>query len=333
MILTSDWHLTDDTNDEYRWAVFGELRKAMRAYKDQDIRILGDLTDRKDRHTGALVNRLVKELNALVDVGATIVCLKGNHDAPLNGEPYWSFLSSIPRLRFVVEPGLDLVHKNLLLLPHSEKPAEAWKCLPWGKADWALMHQTVRGVKFADGEISAKGMDFVFPRSVKRIYSGDIHTPQEVGKVVYVGAPHQVRFGDGHECRMLYVEPASFASYEPIVLSPPCKLIIEISSVKELAKYRVREGDQVKVRLKMSAAKTEQWPVDEEAINEWAKDAGVKLVSAEAELEMAEVQAATADYLADPRDAFNDFCAAEGIEGDLEAAGMELLEGLARKRQ
>ena len=57
--ITADLHLTDRPEDEYRWKAFDHVvRESLTSYGAQEIYLLGDILDRKDRFPARLLNRL-----------------------------------------------------------------------------------------------------------------------------------------------------------------------------------------------------------------------------------------------------------------------------------
>ena len=103
MLVTADWHLTDAPQDNYRWLAFDHIRALCAEHQIRDVCIMGDLTDRKDRHSAELVNRMIAELRKCVEEGLSLAILMGNHDKPLKGTPYWEFLTSAfgDQVRFI----------------------------------------------------------------------------------------------------------------------------------------------------------------------------------------------------------------------------------------
>jgi calcineurin-like phosphoesterase family protein len=322
-LVTSDWHLTDEPENEYRWQAFDALKEWITHSKDDDeIYHLGDLSDRKDKHSGALVNRIVDEFKSLLDLGAKIRILLGNHDKPLQGPPYWKILSKLTDIEFITEPtwfGLDQ-----LWLPYSDNPVKDWDGIELEDASVIFMHQTVSGV-VVNGRTLTNAKMPRLPRGVP-MYSGDIHTPQKVLGVEYIGAPHQCRFGDDHICRMLELSPKTFKIDHAMILQPPEKWIVEVKSIKELEKFKVAEGDMVRVRFTMDAGKVEQWPIEEKAIRDWAASHNVHLASTETILEMGEKRENLGKVLSDPLSVLEVFAEQEGLEDDIYNAGYAILQ-------
>lgn len=325
MLLTADWHLTDAADDEYRWAIFDTIGDLMNAHGDERVFILGDLTDRKDRHSAQLVNRLVERLRML---GGEIVIIMGNHDEPLKGPPFWHFLNTLPNVKFHAKPH---VMGNLLLLPFVAKPNIMWERLPFHLYKAAFMHQTVTGV-VGDNGFELRNDDMaIFPRKLK-VYSGDIHTPQVVRNVTYVGAPHPVKFGDTYDCRVLLLDDTTYEIKRAIPLDPMRKHMLTVSSLEELRNLpRINADDQARVRFHLPIERVEQWGVEKQEIERWATSKGLHLASIEALVHMRprdpEDEAALERVQAgeEPEEVLAAFCAAEGVDGAISDAGIALL--------
>ena len=323
MILTGDWHLDDAPTNEYRWQVFDVLAKI---YKDKPFTRLyhvGDISDRKDRHSSILVNRLVKELNKLLDLGINIFILIGNHDLPLNGPPFWQFLNSMD----IVVATKPLAIDRLLLLPYAANPVEEWRGIPLFRYRAIFMHQTVTGVVADNGTILQNDKMPVFPRGIK-IYSGDIHTPQVIGAVTYVGAPHHVKFGDKYLCRMLRLDD-DYKIIEEIKLTSPTKHMIDVASVEELESFSTHRGDQARIRFELPLEDAERWPAIQDQVASWASKRGVMLASVEASIDMPQTKAQQVSFeMTDPEEILKLFAETEGIDGSMLAAGLALLKEL-----
>lgn len=316
MILTADLHLTDKTEDEYRWKVFDHLYE----HSDGEIFILGDLADRADRHSSILVNRLIGALTELTRGGSRVTILLGNHDMPLKGEPYWSFLNYIKDVSFITTPTADA---DLLLLPYSANPIEEWKGIPFHLYRAAFMHQTVDGVDVGRGRTLQNPNMIVFPPNIT-VYSGDIHIPQTLDNVTYVSAPHNVRFGDVHRCRLLVLDE-DYKIKREVTLRRVQKRVIEISSIEQLKALRTAPGDQARIRFTLPASSMEQWPIEQQAISEWAQEQGVQLASVEAIIETSPDRDSKFSFDADPKQVLEGYCKVEGIGADLLDVGLEFL--------
>lgn len=330
MILSADWHITDIPTDEYRWMVFQHLSMMMLDTRDAELFILGDITDRKDRHSGGLVNRLVYEFKKLMEQGAAITCIMGNHDKPLQGPPFWRVLNALqgPRgsIRFYDKP-MQVRNDELLLLPYADDPATAWKGYDLSDYECIFMHQLVTGVQTANGRSLENAKMPLLPRDVK-IYAGDIHDPQKIGPVQYVGAPHYIKFGDRYPCRIIQLN-SDYDIINELMLRPMCKHMINVSSVTELEEIATAPGDQARIRISVSLNHLDDWPAEQERIREWAEKRRVTLASIEADflgVGQKVERKAVPNFDIDPLDAMGLLGQAEEISEPTMAYGVALLE-------
>jgi DNA repair exonuclease SbcCD nuclease subunit len=334
MLLTADWHLTDKAVDEYRWQIIDTIAKERQF--GEPLYILGDLTDRKDRHSATLANRLHDALERLATDGPVRIIM-GNHDAPMKGDPYWKLLNRLGGVDFYFEP--QMIGAELLLLPWSPNPTRDWAEAIWPPKGGAIfMHQTVNGALLDDTGRKAIVPDGpLFPRGVK-VYSGDIHTPQQIGAVTYVGAPHHVKFGDHYKLRMLRLN-ARYEIDEEIELRPPEKLLMESRSLDDwkAAACFLRPGAQIKVRLNIMVAQLNEWPAWQREIHELCAEAGIRVDSIEAVMvESADdgdgwqfkpiLDAATAG----PMEVLSGYCNEKRIDEAHRRVGQAILEELIR---
>lgn len=321
MLLTADLHLDDKPENDYRWRIFEQLK----AFADQeDIYILGDLCDRADRHSAALVNRLVSALEDLVRAKHTVIILNGNHDRPLKGPPFWRFLNHIPHVMFVTEP---LPYRQALLLPYSPNPREEWADIDWERYSAVFMHQPVTGVDVGRGQTLTVPDMVDFPDSL-RVYSGDIHIPQVVGPVTYVGAPYPVRFGDTHKCRLLLLAD-DYSIKRECLLRAIRKPVIEVRSIDQLQPVLLRAGDQAKVKFVLSPDSMEEWPSTQQRIIAWARDTGIHIASIEAIVETSPNRKITpAAFESTPEQVLRAYCQGAGVGEKLVASGLDFLAQL-----
>lgn len=282
-LLVADLHLTDNPMEEYRWGVFDHLHRVALEEKVDEIHLLGDTQDRKDRHSSKLVNRFVDEMVRLRDeTGAKLVELLGNHNMLIDGgRPFFSFMRYLG-VKFVTEP--ELYH-DVWLLPFSPNPAEDWKQIPLNQAKAVFMHQTMAGSVVDGGRVipSAPHPMPLLPRGLP-IFSGDVHRPQQISGVTYVGVPHPTRFSETWRNRFLLIKDENYSAPKEIYLPSIKRAILDITSTSQLASLKFAEGDQVRVRYQLSAAKMTEWPIEEEAIRKWALGLKIVLASVEAVL-------------------------------------------------
>ncbi len=281
-LLTADFHLTDTPLESYRWDVFKFIEFLAKRHDIGTIIIAGDITDRKDRHTGNLTNRLCSHLDLLQEnTKAEIFVLAGNHDAPITGTYYWNFLNLLG-VHYIQDP---TVVNGIYLLPFSKNPMEDWKQLKLTQAKAIVMHQTVMGA-IIDGGRKIESNSYplpVFPRTVS-VFSGDVHRPQAIAGVTYIGTPHPTRFSEDWRNRVLIIKDDNFKHpIEEEILSIR-RAIVEIRSADELKKSNYTEGDQLKIRFQLSPDNLTDWPDQQQAIQLWAKEKQVTIASLEAVL-------------------------------------------------
>ena len=279
LLFFTDTHIDDQPQNEYRWKVFQTVREIVREYEVDYVYNLGDMIDRKDRFSGAFVNRLVEELE---ETGrhAPLTILAGNHDAPLRGPAFFQFVNRLAgRVRYVTEPTVD---GRLLLLPFTPTPFEDWAGIKFSDFRAALMHVTV------EGAVSENGTELVgtqlppIPKGM-RLFSGDVHVPQQIKRLglTYVGCPHPIKFGDRFTPRMLVVDGNTFDVVAEVPVKTIRKHAVEVGSLDELRALDVDPGDQVRVKFNLSTDDVERLGEVEAALVEWARERRVDVRSPE----------------------------------------------------
>ena len=257
-LLFSDTHFTSSPRDDYRWGLWDWLRDACRAQEVRTLVHLGDMTDAKDYHASSLVNRIVDE------VVKTSACVEdfyinlGNHDSLRRGHAFFSFLSHLPGVRFVTEPTElpdDGKGPAAFMLPHTKDPARDWAGLDLTHYDLLFMHQTVQGARSSNGQVM-RGEPLPWLQA-RKVWGGDIHVPQVVGGVEYVGSPYPVHFGDDFEPRCVLLDRRGRPSdlrFETIR-----RLSLRFLPGDDSALQHVRRGDQVKAVVELAAHERHEW--------------------------------------------------------------------------
>jgi len=289
LLLFSDPHFVDVPSEEYRWTFLEEtLPRICEEQKVSDVFCLGDLTDRRDRHSGRLVNRLVQGLRRL-----GISTLMGNHDAPLDKNPYWNFLNdsetvdlTVPSYYIIKPEIVQWSNKQFLFLPYSSNPVIDWAPFDLASFDCLFMHQTVEGALIErDRRIDAASAHKLptLPSNVP-IYSGDVHRPQTMGNLVYVGTPYPTRFGEDWPGRVLIIDTNNPMDYKAIDVPGARKIILDLNPANMEGKLRnldLKPGDQVRVRYNLSTSLLTSWSEDEPAIKDAIEKTGAVLLSSE----------------------------------------------------
>lgn len=313
-LLTADWHLDDQPANEYRWQAFSHIRDIKAQHRDiSQVFVLGDMVDRKDRFTAALVNRLLQEM----DSAPPMTVLRGNHDTTMRPPCYFDWLPN-----YVSEP--YEVADDLLLLPFTAHPNEDWaNWMPFTNYRSVFMHATVTGARISHGIVLENPSFPILPQNVK-FYSGDIHHPQTLGSLTYVGAPHPVNYGDDYDCRMLLIDETDYEVVEEIPLSPPRKLLLDIKSIHDLSRHRPRAGDQVRLRLNCDPSAIEEIDKIQAQIDKWAKSHGVASIGVEVIVNAP--LSSGVDTSQTPEAILRQFARQERLTDEVLAVGLDLLK-------
>lgn len=272
-LLVADPHFTDKPADEYRWGLFKWIAKQVDRYGIDQVDFLGDLTDSKEGHKAAFVNRLAGEIAQLSEkVPCTF--LEGNHDYKLTQQPFFKFLGLLPNVRWVSDiEDFD----DALYLPHTKTPEEDWQDIihMFPRFNYVFMHQCFMGAKSSLG-FELEGASPLFGKLKNtKIYAGDIHVPQQVGQVEYVGSPYPVHYGDRFLGRCIITD--SFHRRKVIHYPTIEKFTAVIESPGELRELGILEQDQIKVRYKLASGDRDRWPEIKEAIKSVCADIGAHL--------------------------------------------------------
>ena len=327
VLISSDWHLTDSPKDEYRWRIFDTIRlEAKKRHKVTAITILGDISDKKDRHSSILVNRMVQEFVSLqTSTEADIYILKGNHDIPDGGVPYWEFMGNIPGIRVITEPSMvSIEERAFVMLPHSKDPELDWKSLDFNRISGAtiLAHQTISGALLSNGQKVIN--DFQFPDSAQ-IISGDVHVPQTIRNVTYVGAPHPVRFGDDYSPRILFWNKGSL---ESIPVRTIAKKMVRTDFVDGLFP-ELRKGDQIKIEATITEKDSQDLQDLEKRIRDHCAASGAELESLRFNISVKGDSGTSSESIegGDDLDTLVAFSAHSGISDELLQIGAEIVIG------
>lgn len=329
-LVVADLHLTNNPQDSYRWQLFKELAIECERCHVKTVVILGDLTDAKDYHPAELIIRIFKELTALVEeFGVEVRILCGNHDYQREGAAPFSVLSHVPGITFITTPDETDGDATCLWLPHTKTPVVDWQAFDFTHFNYVFIHQPVNGCKANNGSTmtSALGTDF----GGARVLAGDIHVPQRVGDVEYIGSPYHVHFGDKFTPRMLLI---TRRGCEDLEVSCASMHVLEVATHRELrqALQKVTAGDLVKVRGVLPRAEHHLWPA-------WRKEAKLAVEQAECILCGVELRTPqTRERVArnqkisrytTPESAVVAYVSQEGLGASALDLGLDIMEGAA----
>lgn len=333
-LLTGDLHLTDQPRDEYRWLVFEQLRKIVHDRKVRFAFILGDITDRKDKHSAKLVDRLVIEMRRLSAEVDRLYVLKGNHDYVDPTCPFFGFLDRIDNIEFIVDPvsrSVGTTHDcvDVMLLPHTAAPKNDWKSIRKRikNADLILAHQPVAGASSGGHTIDAPLLPSYFDACSGRTYSGDIHHPQTLRKLTYVGAPYPVHFGDDYKPRCIVWDSGGVVTSVPLPSIQKASVVLD--SVDDLEGLSFGVGDQLRITLNLPKADLSRWQEFKRAIHQHADKMGWEVygvrLQEESEDGIAPIVESHLSEIRTDGELLDKFCEVQSVDVDDRALGQELL--------
>lgn len=325
-LTTSDIHLSDRSQDYYRFRLFKWLALQQQKYEIDATFILGDITQDKDNHSSALVNRTIDEMLRLKP---PVFILRGNHDGIDPGNPFFKFMNWIEGLNFVVHPEF-LQDFNVAMIPHCRDQAELEQaCGKMPSNPGVLMaHNTFDGAVAETGSrlagLGASPIEFLQPGAV---WAGDIHKPQRLGVITYVGSPYSVRFGDNFTPRVLL---AQNGKEKNLYFDCPRRWSLTIhDSVDLLNNENLRPKDQVKITVELTREEVTEWAAYKKRVLSACKELGVEVYGLELKTNQGR-RSEVKHKAPSGRDAvqvFNAFCKHENVPNDIKKAGLDIIKG------
>ena len=326
-LITADLHLTDSPRDEYRWNLFPWMREQVKKHKVQQVFLLGDLTDAKDRHSSRLVNRFVKEVAELSRL-CPVIAIKGNHDFVDENNPFFHFLSEIQNVTFFVKP--SALDDDFLLLPHTKNYQEdwhKWEGFTHQGCKYILCHQTFDGAKAENGQ-ELRGIPPSFFKSFKgQVYSGDIHVPQKVSRnIEYVGAPYRVHFGDSFRPRVLLLRKGEA---QDLHFPGKSRELLVGRNLRDLQQADLAVGTQVKMRMLLKRSEYPEWPKLRKEIAALAKERQWEVCGVEVKALASKDRKLDEDEMVrqiEPSDTLRLYAETKKLSKAMRATGLEILK-------
>ena len=270
-LVTGDVHISQNPRDAYR-LVFLEktLPDLIDRHKVEQLLVLGDLTQAKEKHPASLVNSVVGAFHQL-SKQCEIVLLQGNHDYQSVGSPFFEFLSCFENISWI---GAPIERENCLFLPHTRDYKTEWQHQHFDGFDYIFAHNTFSGAS-SNGHSLSGIPPTIFPED-SFVISGDIHEPQTVnGNVHYVGAPFITEFGPSYQPRVLLLDGLNVKSLK---LQGQQKRLVycavnKVGGERELAfDHDANSNDLVKIQVEMAAEDAVEWASIKEGIERWAHE-------------------------------------------------------------
>lgn len=163
------------------------------------------------------------------------ISLVGNHDKPGSANSMaTAMLAHTKQTTVVREPTLI---DGALFLPYMHSAEEfVDTCKKYPHIQTVICHQTFDGSKYENGFYAQDGVD---PELIPQesVVSGHIHTPQEFGKVWYVGAPRWRTISDAGIDRNIWVvcfdEAGAMLERKRFSTGNVCRQIIQLVDTEE----------------------------------------------------------------------------------------------------
>ena len=324
ILISSDLHLTDKDRDEYRWGLFPWLKQQIEIYKPSTLLFLGDTTDAKDKHSAKLTNRIVDTFTDLAKVVEEFYILRGNHDYIDEATPFFKFLNHIEHVKFITEPyHIDVTSDKIgLLIPNTKNfNVKLDKGL-----NYIFCHQTFKGAIVENGMPMDGIPPEIFDGWEGKVISGDVHVPQKLykGKIEYVGSPYHIRFNDTFTPRVMLLQndgKVKSLSYKTIK-----KHTLHISNPSEINNYKLKKGDQVKIKL--SIENQGDWENFKTELTNRCKELEVDLHQIEFIKKNFSLPVKEESKLKSlsSKEIFDNYCEHAKIEGETKAYGLSLFE-------
>jgi len=336
-LVTTDLHLTDKKEDEYKWSIFKSITDYVTINHVKTLVLCGDLCDKKDRHTSKLVNRICDELEKLLEIcpWLEIHILKGNHDYLDSDFPFFRFLKLHPNIRYICSV---TVINNIAYIPHidfnrDDKNLHSIETLNTTSINVCFMHQTVVDTPVYGGSsvIEAEPTLKDFVKQFDTVFCGDIHVPQQIGNVVYIGAPTAHKYGDEYQGRMLSITDNT---WEEILLNNVRKWNITFEGdpevFKELDKVDVARGDMVKVNLVFTDHEISEYSFYKTLLIKELETRGIikYKINSTVSSTSGDVRPKVELKIDTPEQVLEKYCEHRELEGDLIEVGKEIIDGV-----
>lgn len=274
-LVTADWHLSSTERDSYRHKFIRSLADRAKVRGINRTLILGDITEEKDRHNDWLVNQVVEYVTRFAELGPVMID-QGNHDYYSDrAMPFFGFLDHLQGVQWIGAPTeMDIPGLGYcLFLPHTRNYKADWKDVEFDSWDWIFAHNTFAGADVGFGQ-RLDGIPLEFLPKDARVIAGDVHVPQKLGCVEYVGAPYLIDFGDDYEPRVLIIDRDKLHSM-PAAKTDPQKRLIEVAGLTGLLEHaEFNEGDILKVKIHLRRKDADNWPAIRDEAREFIRKRG-----------------------------------------------------------
>lgn len=194
MIVFSDLHLREETEETVFNDVFPGLVNAIYTERDARLVCLGDFYHVRYQVSVRLQNRVLAFFQRLHKLGVSVELLPGNHDQiNVRGENALEIFDELFNVSVYSDPQWTM---HGLWIPYRKNKEDIQKALELPNdrnAPYvAWMHHGVQGALMNNTIKDTNGID---PEVFEEwsVYCGHYHKRQKVGHVQYIGSPYQIR--------------------------------------------------------------------------------------------------------------------------------------------
>jgi len=282
-LITGDWHLSSNPRDDYRHDfITNELPKLVQRHKPDQLIVLGDLTDQKDCHRAELVQDIAAHIWHLSRY-CRVIILRGNHDCINPDAPFFGFFRYFDNVDFVFDSKIeDIAGLGLCcFLAHTRDYKKSWQRFNFDpfkrdpEAGFIFCHNTFEGAITAAKGHPLKGIPTTALPPKAHVISGDVHYPQQLDQVTYVGAPYTVTFGDVYSPRILLINGyKNKVTVNSIPVTGVRKRTIEVDDPDNLPPAQARAGDLLKIRVHLKVEDYVKWGEIQTNIRKWGESTG-----------------------------------------------------------
>lgn len=249
-MLATDPHLTARPEHAYRIKWLEWLKEQVIANGITALTLMGDLSDAKDNHPGALLNDIGDRIKSLAEVVETHI-LYGNHDGPSPERAYWRILAMAGVGYYTTAQVNEINGVPVIFSPWGTEDAGIKLLQQNPSVHSMFMHATAQGSVVENGTVMEGGCPSRFkpPGCLTHVWSGDIHVPQDCGDIRYIGSPYHIHYGDKYSGAVVIYDHATQEETRLAYDAAPRLLAPHIAFGVPHVLGRHRVGDRMKVTV------------------------------------------------------------------------------------
>ena len=166
------------------------------------VAILGDVFEKRGTIDSIVYNTFTDDVKQFLNAGIELFIIPGNHDQDLISNATWEnslepLADLSEKLHIFSEPTKHTIAgKVVQFVPYIHATNALQAVLTASGADYAFVHAGILGARLIDSDYRVKdGLNLDEIDNIP-IFSGHYHTPQTLGRAVYLGSPIHHSFND-----------------------------------------------------------------------------------------------------------------------------------------